>query len=419
MDSIKQTSANAPRPAAGKAADKYAVVILDGAAGEPLSVWGGRTTLEAANTPNLDALAQAGCVGFARNVPDGLEASSNIACTSIVGYDPAEYPIGRGALEGAALGIELADDEVAMRLNLCNISPEGVMVSYSTDNISNPEGNAIMAELQAALNDETFTLHTGTGFRGILVVKGHPGLMESNFTPAHNMTDENVADYPSSGPEAALIEDYCARAHAVLAASPNNARRVERGLMPATDVLAFWPGMRPSSMEPFSDKYGLQAGMVSGVDLLNGIALLAGIRQYHFDGVTDGPDNDYAAQGVAAMRMLAENDVVFVHVEAPDAEGHDGNAEGKRAAVEAIDREIIGRLYSYADDPATPPLRILALPDHPTPVATKRHSREPVPFVLSGPGITPNAGQRLTENEAQATGLMVDPGYKLLAHLLA
>ncbi|MDR2108083.1 MAG: hypothetical protein LBP28_01295, partial [Coriobacteriales bacterium] len=325
---------------------KYAVVILDGASGEPLAEHGGRTTLEAAATPHLDALAASGLVGLAKNVPDGLEPSSNIACTSICGFDPASYPIGRGALEGLALDIRLAPDEIALRLNLTHVSEQGIMVSYSTDNISNTDGHALIAELAAVLNDETFTLHAGVGFRGILVVKGRPGLMQSEFTPAHNMTDEPIANYPSSGPEAALIENYRTRARAVLAASPTNARRIAAGQMPANEVFIFWPGQRPDGMTSFYATYGKTAGMISGVDLLNGIARLADIKNYHFAGVTDGPDNDYAAQARAALSVLGEQDLVFVHVEAPDAEGHDGNAAGKLAAVEAIERvTAIGEGY--------------------------------------------------------------------------
>jgi 2,3-bisphosphoglycerate-independent phosphoglycerate mutase len=397
---------------------RYAVVILDGASGEPLEEFGGLTSLEAAHTPHLDALAAEGAVGLAYNVPEGMEPSSNVACTSIVGYDPADYPIGRGALELAALGVGLADDQVALRVNLTNVSPDGLMHSYSTDNISTEDGHALADELIAALgldSDPVLRLYKGTGFRLYLVVTGHPALMETQLAAAHNITDMPVGDHPPRGPEAQLIADFEARAKEVLAASPTNARRVAQGKLAATDVFAFWPGMRPDGMEDFTSRYGRQAAMSSGVDLLNGIAQLAGIRRYHFDSVTDGPDNDYAAQGEGALAMLAENDVVFIHVEAPDAEGHDGNAEGKRRAIEAIDREIISRLRAFG---AKHPLRILALPDHPTPVATKRHTSEPVPFVLTGPGIAANGARRLTEREAQATGLVADPGWRLLGRLL-
>jgi 2,3-bisphosphoglycerate-independent phosphoglycerate mutase len=393
---------------------KYAVVIADGASGDPLEQYGGQTSLEVARTPHLDTLAQSGLVGLAKNTPDNLEPTSNIACTSICGYDPALYPIGRGALEGAALGIELAADEVALRLNLTNVSPAGVMVSYSTDNISAADGHALLAELATALDDDTFKLYAGTGFRGILVVKGHPQLTQTHFYAAHNMSDEQVDKYPPRGPEAALITAYQDRARQVLLASPTNAARRQRGQMPATDVFAFWPGVRPQHMAAFAQVYGMQAGMLSGVDLLNGIAFLANIKVYHCPGVTDGPDNDYNAQAQCAIKILGEKNVVFIHVESPDAEGHDGNAAGKIAAIEAIDREIIASLANYAK---STPLRVLVLPDHPTPVATKRHTRDLVPFVLAGPGYAANGGRRLTEAEGARTGLVVDPGHELMRML--
>ena len=394
---------------------RYAIVILDGASGDPLECYGGQTTLEAARTPHLDALAASGLVGLARNVPDGMEPSSNVACTSIVGYDPVDYPIGRGALELAALGLSLGDDQVAMRVNLSNVSDDGLMHSYSTDNIGNQDAHALADELKAALDDEVFTLHKGTGFRLYLVVSGHPELMSTNFQAAHNFSDQPVIEHQPQGPAAKLILDFQARANAVLAASAVNARRLAAGRMPANQVFAFWPGTRPAGMQDFSSRYGLRAGINSGVDLLNGIAQLAGIRRFQFEGVTDGPDNDYAAQGDGALRMLEQCDIAFVHVEAPDAEGHDGNVEGKRLAVEAIDREIISRLRAFGEQR---PLRILALPDHPTPVATKRHSSDPVPFVLAGAGIAADGSTRLTENQARASGLLVDPGHRLLARLL-
>lgn len=395
---------------------KYCVVITDGASGEPVAEFNNKTSLEQAFTPQLDLLATEGLMGMAQTVPESLEPASNVACTSIFGYDPLAYPIGRGALEGAALGVELADDEVALRLNLTHVSPDGIMVSYSTNNISVADGAALMQELAAALDDDVFTLHTGTGFRGILVVKGHPQLMETWMPAAHNITDEAVLDYPAHGPEAELISAYERRARAILAASPTNARRQADGKMTANEVFLFWPGQRPLNMPDFLTLYGKRAGMISGVDLLNGIAFLTGIKSYQIEGVTDGPDNDYAAQGQAVLSLLDELDLVICHVEAPDAEGHDGNAAGKVAAIEAIDREILARLRNYA---ASTPLRLLVMPDHPTPVRSKRHSLDLVPFVLCGPGITPSTGGRLTEAEGVQTGVVVDPGYLLMGMLLA
>ena len=395
---------------------KHVIVILDGASGEPLPHYGNRTTLELAYTPHLDALAKAGQVGLAYNVPPGVEPSSNTACTSIVGFDPLDYPIGRGALELSALGIELAENEVALRANLCHVSPDGIMVSYSCGNISSADSSELADELKAQLDDDTCTLYKGTGFRLYLVVKGRPGLMQTELAQAHNITDLAVADYPPKGPEAEFIADYMMRANTILASSAANAKLAAAGKLTATGLMCFWPGERPKDMPAFADIYGSQAALNSGVDLLVGIAALTGIDRYDFPGVSDGPDNDFAAQGEGALTMLEQHDIVFVHIEAPDAEGHDGNIEGKRLAVEAIDREVISRLRTYGDKT---PLRILALPDHPTPVLSKRHTADPVPFVMAGPGIDPNSGVRLTEFEAAKTGRKVDPGYKLLAEFLS
>ncbi|MCL2339304.1 MAG: 2,3-bisphosphoglycerate-independent phosphoglycerate mutase [Actinomycetia bacterium] len=395
---------------------QYAIVILDGAADEPQPSLANQTILAAAVTPWLDSLAAQGEVGLAALVPASLEPSSNVACTAILGYDPVDYPIGRGALELSALGIELADNEIALRTNLCHVSDQGVMVSYSCDNISSVDGHALCQELQAVLDDEQCRLYAGGGFRLYLVVKNRPGLLQTELAAAHNITDQPLADFPPRGPEAAWINDYLRRAAQVLASSPTNARRAAAGQLVANRLMCFWPGQRPSGMPAFQERYGRTAALNTGVDLLAGLAALTGIELYRFTGVTDGPDNDYAAQGLGVLEMLRQHDVVFVHVEAPDTAGHDGDVLAKKQAVEAIDREIISRLVNYSQNQ---PLRILALPDHPTPVLRKRHAPGPVPFVLAGPGVSTNGGRRLTEQEAARCGLRVDPGWQLLSRLLA
>lgn len=394
---------------------KYAVVILDGAAGRPLDELGGMTSLEYANTPFLDLLAREGTVGLTRNVPQGCEPSSNVACMSIIGYDPVRYDIGRGAIEGAAIGIDLGPGDVALRMNLCCVA-DGLMKSYSTDNISTEDSSALADEIAAALDDETFELHRSVGFRHILVVRGHPALMNLSYHPAHNLTDKPVAGCEPQGEGAGLLVDYMRRADAILSSSDVNARRVAEGKLPATNAWLFWPGMRPEGMEPFDQIYHLQAGMLSAVDLLNGLAELTGIRRYSCPGISDGPDNDFAAQGAKAVEMLGERDLVVIHVEAPDTAGHDGSASQKVAAIEAIDREIVSRLVDYANSDE---LAVLALPDHPTPVELKTHSPEPVPFVMWGDDVETSVGERLTEQEGARSGLVVDPGCSLMGGFIA
>ena len=396
---------------------KYAVVILDGAAGWPLKQFGEKTSLEHAHTPYLDLLAREGLSGLVHNVPEGMEPSSNVACTSIMGYDPAEFPIGRGAIEGASCGIELAEDEVALRLNLVNINDEGLMHSYSAGDLTTEQGNAIIEELKV-LDDDTFTLYPSVSFRGILVVKGHPELNCGTYYAAHNISDTPIADKWPSGPGTDFICDYMKRANELLKTSKMNASREERGLLRATNTWIFWPGMRPNNMPSFNEKYGVNAGMLSAVDLLNGLAKLTGVRRYSFDGITDAADNDYNAMGKGAIEMLNNEDLVFIHVENPDTEGHNGDAKEKVKSIEQVDECILRRLKEWADSHPDQQLRTLVLPDHPTPIKLKTHCNEPVPFVLNGDGFEANEGERLTEAEAAKSNLEYMHGCELMSMLL-
>lgn len=391
---------------------KYVIVILDGAAGWPLPELAGSTTLAAAATPHLDALARTGMVGLAQTVPVGTEPSSAAACTSILGYDPVKDRVGRGAIEAASMGIELAADEVALRLNLVTLS-EGLMQSYAAGHITTQESRAIVRGIASALDDETFRLYPGVAYRHILVVRGHPELLDVAYTAPHDISDKPIAGHLPDGPGSELLLDYMQRARPLLENSAPNRCRAESGLLPATDVWPFWPGVRPGGMESFSVARGVTAALTSGVDLLNGLAVLSGIDRLDIAGVTDGPDTDYAAQAEGALAALADHDLVVVHVESPDEEGHAGDVSGKVAAIEAIDREVVSRIRACTEE-----IRILAMPDHPTPIELKTHVGEPVPFVLWGPGIGHNGATAYSEMEAEATGLVVDPGRSVMDLLL-
>jgi len=391
---------------------KYVVLILDGAAGWPLAELGSRTTLGYAHTPNLDALVAAGTLGLAQTVPPGAEPSSSAACTSILGYDPIENYVGRGAIEAASMGISLAADEVALRMNLVHVA-DSMMASYACGHITTQESRAIVAELAEALDDDTFKLYPGVAYRHILVVKGHPELLECAYTPPHDISDQPIDGKTPHGEGAALLLDLMERARPVLAASAVNRQRAERGDLPATDIWPFWPGAAPEGLVPFTELRGVRAAMTSGVDLLGGLAVLFGIDRLTIPGVTDGADNDYRAQIEGALAALEDHDLVVVHVESPDEEGHGGNTQGKIAAIEAIDREMVSALRDRLDE-----VRVLAMPDHPTPIELKTHVGEPVPFVLAGPGIAPNGGSEYREVAAAATGLLVDPGYRVMDLLL-
>jgi 2,3-bisphosphoglycerate-independent phosphoglycerate mutase len=391
---------------------RHVIVILDGAAGWPLEQFGGLTSLAAARTPNLDAMAQAGTVGLARTVPPGTEASSAAACTSILGYDPVADYVGRGAIEAASMGIRLANDEVALRLNLVSIA-DGAMDSYSSGRIPSEDSREVVSDLEKAFGGSTFHFHPGVSYRHILVVKGHPELLGLAYTAPHDISGQSVEGRLPSGEGASLLTDLMDRARVFLETHPANLRRREAGLTAATDVWPFWPGVAPRSLVPFESLRGVRAALTSGVDLLGGLATLTGIDRLEIAGVTDGSDNDYAAQAEGALAALDEHGLVVIHVETPDEEGHAGDAVGKVAGIEAIDREVVERVLALGGD-----LRVLCMPDHPTPVALKTHTADPVPFVIWGSGVAHNGAAVFDETQAASTGLLVDPGRRVMDLLL-
>lgn len=417
---------------------KYAIVILDGAAGEPCAHWDGATTLEEACTPLLDMMARKGRIGMVKNVPDGIEPSSSAACTSIIGYDPANHPIGRAAIEAAAMGIELAPGEIAMRVNTVTVLDD-TMKSYAGGHITSEESHALIETLQQELGDDNLRFYPGVGYRHIAVIKGYPGLTHLTYTAPHDITDKPVAgEYPRVAPDEAIAQNAQAdsaqadsaaheaaaylktlmeQARPLLAAHPINKARLEAGKMPVTDIWPFWPGTAPESPMPFTKKYGKRAALSSGVDLLFGIARIYGLDELHIEGVTDNADTDYVAQAVESLAAFEDHDVVVIHIEAPDETGHAGDFEAKKEAIENIDRLVLSRLVAYAH--ATGDLRILALPDHPTPEELKTHTGKPVPFVLWGPGIERDESKAYSERAAEASGVLVDPGYLLMEQLLA
>jgi 2,3-bisphosphoglycerate-independent phosphoglycerate mutase len=366
-----------------------------------------------------------------------MEASSAVACMSVMGFDPSLYYAGRGPIEAMAMGIRLESGQVAMRCNLVTVE-DGRMVSYSAGNITSDESAELVAALREGLgivsSDETdggrLGLHAGVGFRHILTVRDGADLLATEFVPPHNITDQEVAGHDPSGPGADLVRDLMERSKPILAAHPVNKARVARGLLPATQIWLFWPGMESARMPTFRDSYGgRRAALTSAVDLLRGLAYQTGIDCLDIPGVTDGGDNDFAGQMAGAVEALADYDVVFVHVEAPDEMSHAGDAEGKVRAIEQVDALMVPQATALNEAaarraaPAARPgeaegVRLLVMPDHPTPLEIKTHVHDPVPFVLWGPGFAANGAEAFTEAEARATGLAVAPGHLLMSLFL-
>jgi 2,3-bisphosphoglycerate-independent phosphoglycerate mutase len=392
---------------------KYCVLITDGAAGWPLPERGGKTSLELARMPNLDAMAREGIVGLVRTVPDWMEPSSACACMSVLGYDPKIYYKGRSGIEAKSMGIPVADDEVVFRCNLVAIR-DGKMWSYSSGHIETDEAHAIIAALNEKLGSNEIHFYPGVRYRHICKIKGHGDTLMAECTPPHDIPDKAIADFLPKGPGSELLRDLMEKSKAVLAEHPANVRRKARGDIPATMIWLFWGSGKIPEMPTFKEAYGLKAAMTSGVDLLRGLAKMAEMVVLDIPGVTDGPDNDYAAQAGSALKALEKYDLVVVHIEAPDEAGHAGSIDEKVKALQVIDKEVISRIRNW--NPGK--LRVLALPDHPTPIRIQTHTGEPVPFVLWGPEFSSNGAKIFTEAEAKSAGLFIDDGFTIMNKLI-
>jgi len=392
---------------------KYCVLIIDGAAGRPLPQREGKTSLELARTPNLDALAKEGQVGLTSTVPDGMEPSSAIACMSIAGYDPRVYYKGRSAIEALSMGINIGPGETAFRCNLVTVQ-DGRMQDYSAGHITTEEARELILSIEKSLGSSETHFYPGVAYRHILKIKGHTEAVNAVCTPPHDISGQPVQGYLPEGKGSEILRDLMRRSETVLKDHPVNLARKSRGELPATTIWLFWPSGEVPELPSYQKLYGLQGSMISAVDLLRGIGQMAGLENLIIPGVTDGPDNDYVAQANGALKALEQKDLVIIHVEAPDEAGHSGSIEQKIKAIEKTDQEIVSRLRDYKADK----LRLLIMPDHPTPIELKTHSREPVPFLLWGPGFKANGTRRLTEAEASLSGFFVQPGYVIINKLI-
>jgi 2,3-bisphosphoglycerate-independent phosphoglycerate mutase len=392
---------------------KYVVLIIDGAAGNPIPQHGGKTSLELAQTPNLDALAVEGSVGLTRTVPAGMEPSSACACLSIAGYDPKIYYKGRSAIEALSMGIDIGADETVFRCNLVSVR-DGKMRDYSAGHITTAEAGELITAIDKKLGDSNMRFYPGVSYRHILKLKGLPDSLAAICTPPHDIPGKPITGYLPQGKGSAILRDLMLRSEPVLKGHPVNLARQSRGEIPATTIWLFWPSGQVPALPPFQQLFGVKAAMISGVDLLRGIAQMARMDVIKVPGVTDGQDNDYAAQAVGTINALKKWGLVIVHVEAPDEAGHSGSLENKVKAIEKTDQEIIRRLREYRADK----IRLLIMPDHPTPLDIRTHTGEPVPFLLCGPGFKSNGVKRLTEAEARSSGFFIEAGYDIIKRLI-
>jgi 2,3-bisphosphoglycerate-independent phosphoglycerate mutase len=392
---------------------KYCVLIIDGAAGLPLAEKNGQTCLELARTPHFDVMAVESTLGLARTVPPGLEPSSACACMSVMGYDPTIYYKGRASIEAKSLDIDIGKEDVVFRCNLVTVR-DGKMFDYSAGHIGTDEAGEIIKALNEEIGNDKVKFYPGVSYRHILKIKGHEETLKATCTPPHDIPGRLVKEYLPRGVGSDSLRDLMARSETLLRGHKINVGREKRGEPPVTTIWLFWGSGQVPHMPAFKKVYGLAAAMTSGVDLLRGLARMVGMDILDIKGVTDGPDNDNAAQAAGALGSLKSHDLVVVHIEAPDEAGHEGDIDGKIEAIQKIDEEVISCLLACRGEN----LRVLIMPDHPTPIKVRTHTADPVPFLIWGKGIKPGGAKRFTENEAKRTGVFVEEGYKIMGKLV-
>lgn len=395
---------------------KYILVIPDGAADEPLEQHDGRTILEIAATPTMDIMAREGRLGMAQTVPEGMQPGSDVANLSLLGYDPTSGFTGRAALEAAAMGVEVPEGDAVFRANLVTVTPDNIMEDYSAGHIGTEEGRELIEQLKGELNVDGVTLHPGVGYRHLcLMESAGSGIPEC--APPHDIVGEDITAHLPNGQFSSWVLEVERSSAGLLPGYAVNRKRVEEGKRPATQ-LWLWGGATAMKLDGFAEKYGLSsAGMITAVDLMRGIGRLSGMDVLNVDGATAYIDTNYAGKGRAALDYIYLRDFVAVHVEAPDEAGHNGGIEEKARALENIDRHILAPLYAMAKHYGD--WRIMVAPDHPTPVSTGKHSPEPVPYVLWGPGFESNDAKAFNEKEAARVGGDVVAAHTLMGELTA
>jgi len=364
---------------------KYAILVGDGMADFPIPELGGKTPLEAARIPNMRMVAARGRVGRVQTIPDGMPPGSDVANLALLGYDPAVSYSGRGAIEAASLGVVLDANDTAFRCNLVMLR-DGLMADYSSGHITTEESHRLIQELQPVLNTKKIRFYPGISYRHLTVIKDFPeGLLA---TPPHDISGRPYKPHLPQGPGSDIILALMDRARPVLASSEINRRRIAAGKSPATDIWPWGQG-RAMKLRTFQERFGLRGSVISAVDLVNGLGVLAGLKVRRVAGATGYLGTNYAGKVAAARAALAEEDFVYLHIEAPDETGHEGIAAKKIQAIEEFDYHVVGEILKLADEIGN--LRILVAPDHATPISIMTHASDPVPYAVCGPGVEPGA----------------------------
>lgn len=391
---------------------KLLYLIADGMGGWPLDELGGKTTMEAAHTPNMDELARTGIVGRAQTVPEGMQPGSDVANMALLGFDPATYHTGRGPIEAAAQGLTLDPDDLVWRLNLVTVSKltiDGYMRDYSSGHIASEVSRPLVETLQKKLGNETYQFIPGIQYRHLLVQKGGALTDDAGLAinPPHDITDKSIKYDLRKYSRSTELWDLVFEAQEILADRRINTSR-GNSIWP-------WGQGRPLSLPDFKETFGLNGAVISAVDLIKGLGNASGMSVIDVEGATGLLDTNYEGKVQAALEFLKDNDFVFVHLEGPDECGHGGNAKDKVEAISRFDARVVAPLREALKDEE---VAWIITCDHFTPIVEKTHTTDPVPFIINGPGCEASGLENFSEATADTTGLKLERGYELLSYAL-
>ena len=401
---------------------KYVVVLGDGMADWKIPSLGNKTCLEAAHTPNLDKLAPLSEVGLCKTVPQGFKPGSDVANMSVLGFNPHKFYTGRSPLEAVSMGIKLKPTDVTVRCNLVTLSDDEpydnkTMLDYSAGEITTEEATELINFLKKQFDSERFTLYPGISYRHCLVVDN--GKVGNDLTPPHDISDKKVTGHLPKGEYGDIYLGFMQKSYELLKDHPVNLKRIKEGKKPANSIWLWGEGTKPA-LAAFKEIRGLKGGIISAVDLVQGIGMLAGMKIIPVDGITGNYETNFTGKANKAVdELLGGLDYVYIHMEAPDECGHHGDYAHKVYSIEQIDEKVIKTAidrFTYAGED----FAMLVCPDHPTPCQIKTHLSDPIPYLLyTNVKNLCNGAKRYTEDEAKATGEYVPDGYKLIEKLIS
>jgi 2,3-bisphosphoglycerate-independent phosphoglycerate mutase len=397
---------------------KYVVVLIDGAADEPIPVLGDVTPLEYARTDTIDQLAPYSSIGMVHTIPEGCAKGSDTANLSVLGYDPRCYYFGRSPLEALSMGVSLKDTDVTFRTNLVTLSEEEtyehkIILDHSADEITTEEARVLIAAVEQTLGDDVRKFHPGVSYRHLLV--WDQGSTSVQLTPPHDILEKSIGAYQPSGINSETIWKFMKKSYDILNHHPINEARREKGLRPANSIWIWGEGTKPQ-LPLFKDKYHVEGAVISAVDLIKGIGIGAGMTSIDVQGATGNVHTNYKGKADAAIKWLIEEDkdFVYVHLEGPDECGHRNELDNKVKAIEYIDEKIIKPIIKALDNQSIP-YKMLVVPDHPTPLRLRTHTGEPVPFMIYQKGNDViNEHNSYNEGFAKTTGYSIEEGHTLM-----